>query len=50
VRGTIVLPHGLGKTKTVLVIAQAKKIKEAEDRARILWAARTWSIGSRRLA
>src|ERR1700730_3128714 len=31
VRGTIVLPHGLGKTKTVLVIAQGEKIKEAED-------------------
>jgi large subunit ribosomal protein L1 len=31
VRGTIVLPHGLGKTKTVLVIAQGEKIKEAEE-------------------
>src|SRR4029434_3680815 len=31
VRGTIVLPHGLGKTKRVLVIAQGYKIKEAED-------------------
>jgi large subunit ribosomal protein L1 len=31
VRGTIVLPHGLGKSKTVLVIAQGEKIKEAED-------------------
>ncbi len=31
VRGTIVLPHGLGKSKTVLVIAQGDKIKEAED-------------------
>ncbi len=31
VRGTIVLPHGLGKTKTVLVIAQGDKIKEAEE-------------------
>src|SRR3989441_11444941 len=30
VRGTIVLPHGLGKTKTVLVISQGDKIKEAE--------------------
>ena len=28
VRGTIVLPHGLGKSKTVLVIAQGDKIKE----------------------
>src|SRR6185436_12692711 len=30
VRGTIVLPHGLGKSKTVLVIAQGDKLKEAE--------------------
>jgi len=31
VRGTIVLPHGLGKTKTVLVIAQGDKVREAEE-------------------
>src|SRR5213594_2765361 len=31
VRGTLVLPHGLGKSKKVLVIAQGEKIKEAED-------------------
>ena len=31
VRGTIVLPHGLGKTKTVLVIAQGDKLREAEE-------------------
>src|SRR6058998_3253677 len=31
VRGTLVLPHGLGRLKTVLVIAQGEKIKEAED-------------------
>src|SRR3989454_10821818 len=31
VRGTIVLPHGLGKSKIVLVIAQGEKIKEAEE-------------------
>ena len=31
VRGTIVLPHGLGRSKTVLVIAQGEKIKEAEE-------------------
>ena len=30
VRGTIVLPHGLGKTKTVVVIAQGDKLREAE--------------------
>jgi large subunit ribosomal protein L1 len=29
VRGTVVLPHGLGKTKTVLVIAGGEKQKEA---------------------
>src|SRR5436189_1688542 len=31
VRGTIVLPHGLGKSKKILVIAQGDKIKEAEE-------------------
>ena len=31
VRGTIVLPNGLGKSKTVVVITQGDKIKEAED-------------------
>src|SRR5258708_31373575 len=31
VRGTLVLPHGLGKSKKVLVIAQGEKVKEAED-------------------
>ena len=31
VRGTLVLPHGLGKSKTVLVIAQGDKIREAEE-------------------
>jgi len=31
VRGTVVLPHGLGKTKRVLVIANADKQKEAAD-------------------
>jgi large subunit ribosomal protein L1 len=30
VRGTVVLPHGLGKSKRVLVIATGDKIKEAE--------------------
>jgi len=30
VRGTVVLPHGLGKSKTVLVIASGDKIREAE--------------------
>ncbi len=31
VRGAIVLPHGTGKTKTVLVFAKGEKAKEAED-------------------
>ena len=30
VRGTVVLPHGLGKNKRVLVIASGDKVKEAE--------------------
>ncbi len=31
VRGTVVLPNGLGKSKTVLVITSGEKIREAED-------------------
>ena len=31
VRGTVVLPHGLGKSKRVLVIAGAEKQKEAQE-------------------
>jgi large subunit ribosomal protein L1 len=31
VRGTVVLPHGLGKTKRVLAIADGEKQKEAQD-------------------
>ena len=31
VRGTVVLPHGTGKTVRVLVLAQGEKVKEAEE-------------------
>ncbi len=31
VRGTVVLPHGLGVSRTVLVIASGEKLKEAQD-------------------
>jgi large subunit ribosomal protein L1 len=31
VRGTVVLPHGLGKSKKVLVIASGEKIREAQQ-------------------
>lgn len=31
VRGAVVLPHGTGKSKTVLVFAKGEKAKEAED-------------------
>jgi len=30
VRGTVILPHGLGKSKKVLVIATGEKVREAE--------------------
>lgn len=31
VRGTVLLPHGTGKSKRVLVIASGEKLKEAEE-------------------
>ena len=31
VRGTVVLPHGTGKTKTILVFAKGEKAQEAEN-------------------
>src|SRR5260221_1872344 len=31
VRGTVVLPHGLGKSKKVLVIASGEKMREAQE-------------------
>ena len=48
VRGTVVLPHGLGKSKKVLVIATGEKVKKRKRPARILWAAKRWSRRSRR--
>jgi len=31
VRGTVVMPHGLGKSKRVVVMAKGDKVKEAQD-------------------
>jgi large subunit ribosomal protein L1 len=31
VRGTVSLPHGIGKTRRVVVIAKGEKVKEAEE-------------------
>ena len=31
VRGTVVLPHGLGKSLRVCVVASGEKVKEAEE-------------------
>ena len=36
VRGTVILPHGTGKTVRVLVFAKGDKVKEAEERRRRL--------------
>src|SRR5690625_1587055 len=31
IRGALVLPHGTGRTQTILVFAQGEKVKEAEE-------------------
>ena len=42
VRGTVVLPNGLGKSKKVLVIASGDKLREAEEAGRISSAVKKW--------
>jgi len=43
VRGTVVLPHGLGKSKRVLVIASGDKIRKRKRQGPTSLAARKWS-------
>src|SRR3989304_5725083 len=47
VRGTVVLPHGLGKTKRVIVIASGDKVADAREASRKSKGAR-WSFASTR--
>src|SRR6059036_3283081 len=43
VRGTVVLPHGTGKSKKVLVIASGERSRTRRRRARTTPAERSWS-------
>ena len=47
VRGTVVLPHGLGKSKRVLAIAGGEKQKERRRPAPTSWAEKRWWRRSR---
>ena len=48
VRGTVVLPHGLGKSKIVAVIASGDNIARPRQPAPSSSAAKSWSRRSRR--
>ena len=47
VRGTVVLPHGLGKSKRVIVIASGDKVRERATPELTRLAGRTWCRRSR---
>jgi large subunit ribosomal protein L1 len=48
IRGTVTLPHGTGKTVTVLAFAKGDKLKEAQEAGRTTWGAKTWRRRSKR--